>query len=311
MIESAPRARRVTAVVVTYQSARTLPACIDALRRGYDAGLLEAVFVDNASVDDTIRLLEERARPWAEIVLTGVNNGFGRGNNIGLARVTTPYTVFVNPDAIVEPAAIVALTTFMDHHPDVGITGPAISEGEDDGDRVLQETGPRATPWTMLRRQLPLLRRAPTTCPIRPGTEPFRTGWVCGAVFMVRTELMRRLGGFDPRYFMYWEEIDVCKRADDLGSQTWAVGTAEARHVGGASSGVDDTRISGCIARHYYQSRRYYMVKHHGWFAATACELAEFLALCVAALGDLVRGRGAARLKPRLQAKLLSRPGRV
>ena len=127
---------------------------------------------------------------------------------------------------------------------------------------------------------------------------------------MIRTELFKRLQGFDPRYFLYWEETDLCKRADDMGFETWALGTAVAHHVGGVSSSLDDTRIGGCIAKHYFQSRYYYMVKHHGRLAAMIAELGEFVLLSARSLADLVRGRPTYRLRPRLQAPLLSQPQR-
>jgi GT2 family glycosyltransferase len=125
---------------------------------------------------------------------------------------------------------------------------------------------------------------------------------------MVRTELMRRLQGFDPRFFLYWEEMDLCLRAEALGAEVWAVGAAVANHVGGASSVADETRIGGCIAVHYYQSRYYYMRKHHGRVAAAMAELGEYLLIGLRTLIDAVRGNGIARFRPRLQARLLSQP---
>jgi N-acetylglucosaminyl-diphospho-decaprenol L-rhamnosyltransferase len=302
--------RPVTAVIVTYQSANTVSATLAAARRCHDAQLLDCVIVDNGSKDGTPEMLEREAG-WARVVITGRNNGFGRGCNIGLAHVNTPYTIFINPDAWVEPDALRIMMTFMEENPRVGIVGPATLAGDYRDPPGLQGTGPRPTPTSILRAAVPLLDGPKNLRPIVPGSAPFRTGWVCGAVFMVRTELMKRLGGFDPRFFLYWEETDVCRRADDSGFEVWAVGTAVANHIGGASSTEDDTRISGCIAKHYYQSRRYYMVKHHGWLAATFAEIGEFVLLGVRAIGDVLRGRGLSRLRPRLQAALLSQPDRV
>jgi GT2 family glycosyltransferase len=299
-----------TAVVVTYQSARTLPAMLDAARRCHAEGVLECVFVDNGSSDGTQALLQREAS-WARVRLTGTNNGFGRGCNIGLEEVQTPYAIFINPDAIVEPDAIRTLINFLEAHPTVGIVGPAIVEGADEERLVLQDTGERPTPMSMLYGVLPWLPGRKSMRPIVPGSEPARTGWVCGAVLMARTALMKRLKGFDPRFFLYWEETDVCRRADDIGFQTWAVGTALSRHVGGASSEDDGTRVGGCIAKHYFQSRRYYMIKHHGWLQATVAELAELLLLTLRAALDALRGRGWSRLRPRLQAPLFSVPNEI
>ena len=300
----------VTAVIVTYQSAHTVAATLAAARRCHDAQLLDCVIVDNGSKDGTPEILQREAG-WTRLVITGQNNGFGRGCNIGLSHVSTPYTIFINPDAWVEPDALRIMMNFMEENPRVGIVGPATLAGDDRDPPGLQGTGPRPTPTSILRAAVPLLHGPKNLRPIVPGSAPFRTGWVCGAVFMVRTELMKRLGGFDPRFFLYWEETDVCRRADDSGFEVWAVGSAVANHIGGASSTEDDTRISGCIAKHYYQSRRYYMVKHHGWLAATFAEIGEFVLLGLRALGDAMRGRGLSRLRPRLQAALLSQPDRV
>ena len=167
------------------------------------------------------------------------------------------------------------------------------------------------TPLGILHAALPLLRRRPRSRPIAPGAPGIRTGWVCGAVFMVRTDLMTRLGGFDPRFFLYWEETDVCKRAEDQGYEIYALGAAIARHVGGASSSSESTRIEGCIAKHYFQSRFYYMVKHHGWLSAASAEAGEFVLLALRSLFDILRGRNAMKFRSRLEAPLFSQPERV
>ena len=129
MTKSITPERKLTAVIVTYQSAHTVGRTLDAARRCFDAGLLDCVIVDNGSSDGTAALLE-RAGSWADVVLTGRNNGFGRGCNIGFARVQTPYAVFINPDAVVEPDAIRTMLQFIEARPSVGIVGPAILEGD-------------------------------------------------------------------------------------------------------------------------------------------------------------------------------------
>lgn len=135
-------------------------------------------------------------------------------------------------------------------------------------------TGALPTPISTLADAVPLCNSLGIASrSIVPGTEPFLTGWVCGAVFPVRTDLMHLLSGFDPRFFLYWEETDVCRRATDAGFEVWAVGTPVAHHVAAAISSKSDGRVNGCITKHFFQSRRCYMIKHHGWVAATAAEL--------------------------------------
>jgi GT2 family glycosyltransferase len=295
-------------VIVTYQSARTIAKTLAAARRCHDEQLLDTIIVDNGSTDGTSAIIE-RETDWARVILTGTNNGFGRGCNIGFAHVTSAYTIFINPDAVVEPEALRTMLQFMERHPTAGIVAPATLCGDDEASPVLQHTTPCPTPWTIVRDAVPFLRRRSRVAPIVPGSPPVRTGWVAGAVMMIRTELMRRLNGFDPRFFLYWEETDLCKRAQDEGYEVWALGTALARHIVGASY-QPKTRFSP-IAKHYFQSRYYYMVKHHGLLAATVAELSEFALQALESLVDVVRGRGLERLRPRFEGRLLRMPRRV
>jgi N-acetylglucosaminyl-diphospho-decaprenol L-rhamnosyltransferase len=292
----------VTAIIVTYQSARTIGAALAAARRCHDAGLLDLVVVDNASGDATPQILAREAS-WARVVLEATNHGFGRGCNIGFEHVESPYTILINPDAVVAPPALRAMLEFMEARAGAGIVGPAtLCRGTD-----FQPTGPYPTPWSVVRDALPFLRRRSDAVPIVPGSAPMRTGWVCGAVLLIRTALMRELGGFDPRFFLYWEEVDLCRRAEQAGFENWVLGTALAQHVVGASSS-GTPRFGTAVAKHYYQSRYYYMAKHHGWLAATAAEVGEFMLLTLESAVDTLRGRGLERLRPRLQAALLSLP---
>lgn len=297
--------RPVTAVIVTYQSARTIGDALAAARRCHDADLLDLVVVDNASADGTREILARDAG-WALVVLEPTNHGFGRGCNIGLAHVKSPYTLFLNPDAAIEPPALRTMLEFMEERASAGIVGPATLCGSKDHPQ-LQPTGPYPTPWRVVRDAAPFLRRRSSAVTIMPGAPPMRTGWVCGALLMIRTILAQRLRGFDPRFFLYWEEVDLCRRAEYAGFETWALGTAVAQHVVGASSG-GAPRVGTAVAKHYYQSRYYYMAKHHGWLAASTAELAEFVLLGMESLLDALRGRGLQRLQPRLQAALLSLP---
>jgi len=296
----------VTAIIVTYQSARTIRDALAAARRCHDAGLLDLVVIDNASRDATPEILAREAG-WARVLLEPTNHGFGRGCNIGLEHVRSPYTLFLNPDAAIEPPALRTMLEFMEQRATAGIVGPATLCGSKDHPK-LQPTGPYPTPWSVVREAAPFLRRRSSAVTIVPGAPPMRTSWICGALLMIRSCLVQQLGGFDPRFFLYWEETDLCLRAESAGFENWALGTALAHHVVGASSGGGAPRFGTAVAKHYYQSRYYYMAKHHGWLAATVAELAEFLLLGIESALDALRGRGLQRLRPRLQAAILSLP---
>ncbi len=277
---STPPAERakLTGVIVTYKSSKTISAALASAKKCVDAGVMDLIIVDNASPDDTRDILAREAG-FAKVILGDANIGFGRGCNVGLMATSTPYVVFFNPDAQMEPDAVRTIVNFMDTHDRCGICGPAIQSGEG-ADLHIQAVGalPRVTDIVgdALGLHTTYMRRQPVT----PGAAPFRTDWVSGSMLVGRTQLLQKLGGFDPRYFLYWEEADLCRRVLSEGSEIWAVPQAIVSHIGGVSAAEESNdRIKGCIAKFYYESRYYYMRKHFGALPAALAELTEVIAL--------------------------------
>jgi hypothetical protein len=278
---STPAAPRITGVIVTYRSQSTISACLASARRCHDDGLMETVVVDNNTPPpDATRDILAREADFANVVLSPHNAGFGRGCNRGLAEARTPYVVFINPDATLEPDAVRTIVEFMDAHPRCALAGPAILQHADSsGKPVYMHVGgllrPSHVALDALGRGHSLRERRPMV----PGTEPFQTTWVSGAMLVARVDALRALGGFDPRYFLYFEETDLCRRALRAGHEIWAIPTARAEHIGGVSAQEESNdRVKGCIAVHYYQSRFYYLRTHFGSLTARAVTLAEYLA---------------------------------
>jgi N-acetylglucosaminyl-diphospho-decaprenol L-rhamnosyltransferase len=223
-------ASSVTAVVVTYNSSPVVSSALASLKESFDSGLLaECVVVDNASADATAeRVREDHA--WCSVVCCTENLGFGRGCNLGIARAKTPYVLLLNPDATLPGAGLARLVEFLDRHPGAGAAAPAIREP----DGKLQPAGGLLTPRALLREAVGMT--APGRRTIEPGEAPFRTSWVCGAVALLRRSMLEQLGGFDPRYFLYFEETDLWRRAQRAGWEIWAVGEATATPPKAASA---------------------------------------------------------------------------
>jgi N-acetylglucosaminyl-diphospho-decaprenol L-rhamnosyltransferase len=295
----------VTAVIVTYQSRAMIGRTLDGLREAHQAGLADCVVVDNASSDGTADHVAQ-AYPWVKLIRSERNLGFGRGCNLGFRHVASPYVLFLNPDAVIERQALCVLMEFMEAHPAAGIAGPATHVG--DG---LQKSGYLLTPWVLVKGALGMVEPYPQVREIAPGEPPRPTNWVCGGIMLVRSELFRRLGGFDPRFFLYFEETDLCVRARAAGYELWAIGEAIATHASNTSARKIDPTLAeeGCLSQHYYQSRYYYLTKHHGIVAATCAEVGE---LMLKAMRDFVRflgGRGGAdKFRRRLRGPVLMFP---
>jgi GT2 family glycosyltransferase len=292
-------------IIVAYNSRQYLGPALDLLEEGVERGEIQCVLVDNASRDGTADFVAE-SYPWVELVRSRDNLGFGRGCNLGFERVTAPYVLVHNPDAAIELASIRALADFMDAHPRVGITAPAILHGENN----LQFVGMMTTPGSVIRGALGRPGNKPMFRDVAPGTPAFQTNWVCGAMMLIRSDLYRRLGGFDPRFFLYFEETDLCRRTVDQGMEIWSVGEAVARHAGAASAKTTGESLAGgCIAEHYYRSRFYYLGKHFGWPRAVFAEGLDWL-MTAARWGKETLGGNPKRANPFRQRPFLRLPAR-
>lgn len=296
----------VTVIYVTYNSEDSIGLALDGIAEGHKAGELHCIVVDNASADSTRQVISEQY-PWVTLIESSDNLGYGRGLNLGFERVDTPYVLYMNPDAVIELPSIRRLHAFMEERPEAALAAPAILKP--DGD--YQHAGGLLTPYLLVKRAVVGTQKLVT--PIIPGAAPFQTDWLSGAILFGRTSVMRSLGGFDPRFFLYYEETDLCKRALDRSWELWAVGEAAAGHAGGASSSKEapEVEAGGCIPSHFYQSRYYYLTKHHGWRGRGA-QLVELAILGAKdAARFILRRPPKHELRRRLQAPIFQCPPEV
>ena len=283
---------QVDAIVVNWNDRELAPEAIDSLLALPEVRespeLLRVTVADNGSTDDSVARLRERYGEKIDVLENGANLGFGAGANRAIENTRAPYIFLLNPDAVVHDGAIAALLDFMKRHPQCAIAGPKILEP---GGRVAESCGEFDT-WigAFLRSSgwgdLPPLRKYANGAALRTWNYAGerRVDLVIGAAMMIRRSVMERIGNFDPRYFMYHEEIDLAKRAADAGFETWFVPQAQATHAGMGSTG-------GKNVEHWKtQSRRLYWIKHHGrgWYYSLAAALVARYALYVAILAGAV-----------------------
>jgi N-acetylglucosaminyl-diphospho-decaprenol L-rhamnosyltransferase len=295
---------RVTMVVVTFNSRDTVDSTLESHRERCVRGEIRCIVVDNASLDGTADHIE-RAHPWVSVVRSRENEGFGRACNRGLTAADTEYVLLLNPDAVLLPADLDLLLEFMDQTPRAGVCGPAVQEASG----VLQHAGGLPSPWRIMLK--PLIPRWSSRGQYRaaPGDKPVITDWICGSTLLVRKRLIDEIGGFDPRFFLYFEETDLCRRALASGWEIWTDGRAVGTHASGASAKTTASHMMwGVLTEHYFRSRYYYLVKHFGWLSATAAELGELVAMFLRAVLDGLRGRRFHDLRPRLRSPILRLP---
>jgi GT2 family glycosyltransferase len=178
-------------------------------------GAIEAVVVDNRSNPHP---LLRRLRRWPDVSLRRWrrNQGFARAVNEGCRLSQADWFLVLNPDVTLSPDfvrdALAIIERLNEEHPRVGIVGVALQNS--DGQRQLS-TGPFPSLLnTVLRLALPRARRKYSPARMRKRR---RVPWVTGCCFLMRRACWRELGGLDPDYFLYYEEVDLCLRARQLG----------------------------------------------------------------------------------------------
>ena len=219
----------VAAVVVDYRADDALATCVDSLLA---EGLGEIVVVDNEGRGGARRALGPRD---VRVVEPGINLGYGRGVNRGVAEASpSDLLVVSNPDVVVHPGALGPMVQRFSREDDLGILGPTILT-------PTGETYPsvRVFPSALLAAAhaafAPLWPGNPFTRRYRSPGRGGRVDWVSGAFMMVRRDLFERLGGFDEGYFMFAEDMDLCWRARELGARSDVCPEAVITHLEGVS----------------------------------------------------------------------------
>ena len=213
---TAPPAPDVSVIIVSYNTADLIEACLLSVRAS-DGVSFETFVVDNASLDGGAALVREKF-PWVRLVENRENRGFGPANNQALPLCAGRHIVLLNPDTVVRPGAFRALSSYMDAHPRVGLAGPALRN-------------PDGTPQESVARRYPGQKHASGELSGLPGS----IACVMGACQIVRPELLRDIGGFDEDFFLYGEDQDLCLRIRKRGYEIGYVESAEVVHHGGQS----------------------------------------------------------------------------
>jgi N-acetylglucosaminyl-diphospho-decaprenol L-rhamnosyltransferase len=205
----------VTAIVVAYNSAAMLPACLAHLA----AENVGAIVVDNASDDDSTKVARAAG---AQVVSSPRNEGYGRGNGLGIAAARTRFVLICNPDLLLGRGAIAALLDAAAQFPEAGMLAPL----------VIEPDGRRFVPARSLLSPDHLNQAGRALVPEGPASIPF----VSGACFLIEKALFDTVGGFDPDIFLFYEDDDLCRRLMDIGCAPLLVPAATALHQRGASS---------------------------------------------------------------------------
>jgi len=232
----------VTAIVVNFNAGDDLREALASIARELAGRAWDGFVVDNASQDGSAAIAQEFA-PAVTLVSNTANIGFGRAVNQALAQARAPFVLIMNPDCRLEPGAMPALEGEMSRQPQCAIAGPRILDPDGsvqgsargDPDMFTGFFG-RSTALRRLLPWLPAARRNVLDVTVPAGAPSLAVDWVSGACVLARREALLAEHGFDERYFLYWEDADLCRRLRTRGYEVRYVPGATAVHRVGLSS---------------------------------------------------------------------------
>jgi N-acetylglucosaminyl-diphospho-decaprenol L-rhamnosyltransferase len=252
----------VSALIVSYNVKGLLLKCLEAFYAHADVPV-EAVVVDNASTDGSAAAVTSEF-PQAVVLAQSRNLGFGRANNVGLERCQGRFVLLLNPDVTVNPQATGRMADFLITRQDAAAVGPRLLYPDGRVDPDARRSFP--VPSTLFYRTLGLSRLFPKSRRFGrhnmghvPDTEVHEMDAGTAACLMVRMTALDRVGFFDPRYFMFGEDLDLCYRLKLGGWKVFYLPSASAIHHKGAAVKQAQSRM----LYERYRAQWAYHMKHH------------------------------------------------
>ncbi len=254
----------VSVLIVNYNVKDYLLQCLRSLERTDNSITHEVIVVDNQSQDGSVEYLRPMF-PNVQFHVMESNVGFGKANNAALEHCSGRYILFLNPDTIVYPESLPTMVRYLDAHPDVGIAGCKVLNP--DGSFQLACRRGLPTPWASFCKLFGLQTLFPNSTlfarynlTYKPINATYEVDALIGAFMMGRAEVVRNAGGFDPAFFMYGEDVDLCYRIQQSGWKVMYVHETRIMHYKGEStrrSSINEVRV-------FYDAMAIFARKHFG-----------------------------------------------
>jgi N-acetylglucosaminyl-diphospho-decaprenol L-rhamnosyltransferase len=257
-------------VLINYNGSIFLNECLNSIQKMTNHCHYEAIVVDNCSTDDSTKIIKDKF-PSFQLICSQTNLGFGKANNLAVKYSQGKYLLFLNTDTILTENTVKILSDYLDRHEDVGAIGSRVVF-EDSSYQLSAGKLPSIGIELIDKIRYALDRRWHSSISdfySKQHSQVAEVGWVTGACLMMRRDLFDRIGGFDEKFFMYFEDKDLCKRVREAGFKViYYPHTSIIHLLGGSSQGVKKS-----VNTYYRDSQLYYYQKHLGRFQTGVLKL--------------------------------------
>lgn len=249
---------QLSVIIVNFRSEHNLGECIASIYDKLDFGGKEIIIVNNDE-KETLEAIRDRF-PEVRIIKSDKNIGFGSANNLGVRSAEGEFLLFLNPDARILSGKLEDIFQEFDEENNLGILGTRLVTKE--GKTQKWSAGGKIDLLDVLRNNLGF----PKNEKIWASPVKREVAWVAATALFIRKALFKKIEGFDEKMFMYFEDIDLCMRINDLGYKVLYFPNFSVLHLGGESyKNQKDQK------KHYYTSQDYYFKKH--------CDKAQYYAI--------------------------------
>jgi GT2 family glycosyltransferase len=271
------RSPRLSIIIVSYNTKHLLKRCFDSIRDSAGDLDYEVIVVDNHSKDGSAEYIRKEF-PAFTLIESGENLGFAGANNLGYERARGEFIVLLNTDAFMVGDSLAASVDLMDRHPEVGLSSGR-QVGEDGGWQPSARSFPGL--WNDFLIVSGLADKygknrffgRPDMTYLDQDADIY-CDWSPGAYLIIRKAVLEKVGFFDERFFLYYEEVDLCRRIKAAG---WSIAywpRVKVIHIGGASTSVFSEKLVSKSGKQMIlwsmQSQYLYYRKHYGWPKAVA-----------------------------------------
>jgi len=262
---------RLAIIIINYRTPTLTIDCLNSLQYQLDRDQDRVIVVDNASGDGSVEQLDAAIRDrqwttWVQLVASDVNGGFSAGNNLGIQAVIADAYLLLNSDTIVREGAIASLLQALEQHPQAGLISPRLEWP--DGTPQISCFRYRSPVSELIQAAAtgPITQLLhPYDVPIPVSDTPIYPEWTSFACVLIRRAVIEQIGLMDEGYFMYFDDIDYCRRARSRGWQVLYWPTARVVHLrGGSGSTKSDLAQRKRPKAYLYASRSRYFAKFYG-----------------------------------------------
>ena len=238
-------------IIINYKTPRLTIDCIRSLFALPEAKNREIIVIDNASEDGSVEILKDEFGAKIQIIANKKNLGFSAANNQGAALSTGDFLLFLNSDTIVNKDIFKKCLDLFKADDKIGIISPRLKL--ESGESQKNAFGYFPTFWGLITQA------GKKEIIIPEVSQKFEVDWVSGCALMIRRDIFQKIGGWDDHFFLYFEDVDICRLVKKNGYKIVVNLESEITHLGGKSLAINSER-----KKYYYEAQNYYFKKNYG-----------------------------------------------